>query len=120
SKYGDSRRNFPIIRLAEMYLTRAEGNFEAGTSVGDTPLNDINFIRARANAPALPSVDQAAIRAERYFELCWEGHRLHDLKRWKQNVGTDPYNAGNLIFPIPEREMEANPNLVQNSYYTGG
>ena len=120
SKYGDSRRNFPVIRLAEMYVTRAEGNFEAGTSHGDTPLNDINYIRARANAPALPSVDQDAIRLERYLELCWEGHRLHDLKRWNQNIGTDPYDAGNLIFPIPEREMEANPSLVQNSFYTGG
>ncbi len=35
--------------------------------------------------------------------------------------GEYPYNAGNLILPIPEREMEANPdNLVQNPYYTGG
>jgi len=120
AKYGDSRRNFPVIRLAEMYITRAEGNFEAGTSTGDTPLADVNLIRARANAPQLGSIDQAAIRAERYLELCWEGFRLHDLKRWKENIGTDPYDAGNLIFPIPEREMEANPKLVQNSYYTGG
>ena len=120
SKYGDSRRNFPVIRLAEMYVTRAEGNFEAGTTTGDTPLADINLIRARAGAPQLTSVDQDAIRKERYLELCWEGFRLHDLKRWKQDVGTDPYNAGNLIFPIPEREIEANENLVQNSYYTGG
>ena len=67
-----------------------------------------------------PSVDRDAIRKERYLELCWEGFRLHDLKRWKQNIGSDPYNAGNLIFPIPEREMEANDNLVQNDYYTGG
>ena len=48
AKYGDSRRNFPVIRLAEMYLTRAEGNFEAGTSHGATPLEDINTIRVRA------------------------------------------------------------------------
>ena len=61
------------------------------------------------------------IRLERYLELCWEGFRLHDLKRWKLNVGTDPYDAGNLIFPIPEREIEANPdNLKQNPFYTGG
>jgi tetratricopeptide (TPR) repeat protein len=120
SKYGDSRRNFPVIRLAEMYLTRAEGNFEAGTSTGATPLEDINFIRDRSNTPALPSVDQDAIRNERYLELCWEGFRLHDLKRWHLDVGTFPYDAGNLIFPVPEREMEANENLVQNDYYTGG
>jgi len=120
SKYGDSRRNFPVIRLAEMYVTRAEGNFEAGTSHGAAPLDDINVLRSRAGAPALPGVDQDAIRLERYLELCWEGFRLHDLKRWKLNVGSDPYDAGNLIFPIPEREMEANESLVQNDFYTGG
>lgn len=121
SKYGDSRRNFPVIRLAEMYLTRAEGNFEAGTSHGAAPLDDINTIRVRANTNLLPSVDRDAIRQERYLELCWEGLRLHDLKRWQESIGEYPYNAGNLILPIPEREMEANPeNLVQNSYYTGG
>jgi hypothetical protein len=120
SKYGDSRRNFPVIRLAEMYITRAEANFEAGTTTGDTPLNDINRLRSRANAPQLTAVDQDVIRLERYKELCWEGFRLHDLKRWQQDIGTDPYDAGNLIFPIPEREMEANTKLVQNAYYTGG
>ena len=120
AKYGDSRRNFPVIRLAEMYVTRAEGNFEAGTTTGATPLEDINVIRSRSNAPAHGSVDQNAIRMERYKELCWEGFRLHDLKRWKKDIGTDPYDAGNLIFPIPEREMEANDKLVQNAYYTGG
>ncbi len=109
AKYGDSRRNFPVIRLAEMYLTRAEGNFEAGTSHGVAPLEDINTIRVRANTNPLPSVDRDAIREERYLELCWEGLRLHDLKRWKDSIGEYAYDAGNLILPIPEREIEANP-----------
>jgi tetratricopeptide (TPR) repeat protein len=120
AKYGDSRRNFPVIRLAEMYLTRAEGNFEAGTAVGAEPLEDINTIRARAKTNLLPSVDRDAIRMERYLELCWEGFRLHDLKRWKVSIDEYPYNAGNLVLPIPEREMEANDELIQNPYYTGG
>jgi hypothetical protein len=120
AKYGDSRRNFTVIRLAEMYLTRAEGNFEAGTATGAAPLDDINLIRDRSEAPSLAAVDRDAIRMERYLELCWEGFRLHDMKRWKMDIDGDPYNAGNLIFPVPEREMEANDNLVQNGYYTGG
>jgi hypothetical protein len=120
AKYGDSRRNFPVIRLAEMYLTRAEGNFEAGTSHGATPLEDINTIRSRALADPLSGVDRDAIRTERYLELCWEGFRLHDLKRWKENIGEYPYDAGNLILPVPEREIEANEHLIQNGYYTGG
>ncbi len=120
AKYGDSRRNFPVIRLAEMYLTRAEGNFEAGTSHGAAPLEDINTIRTRAQTNPLPNVDRDAIRMERYLELCWEGFRLHDLKRWKDNIGEYSYNAGNLILPVPEREIEANEKLEQNPYYTGG
>ena len=74
----------------------------------------------RANTNPLPRVDRDAIREERYLELCWEGLRLHDLKRWKDNIGEYAYDAGNLILPIPEREIEANDKLVQNPYYTGG
>lgn len=120
SKWGNYYRNIPMIRLAEMYLIRAEGNFEAGTVIGDTPLNDINTVRERANAPLYGSVGRDEIRKERYLELCWEGHRLHDLKRWKQNIGGYAYNAGNLILPIPFREMEVNDLLVQNDWYLTG
>lgn len=123
AKWGDYYRNIPLIRLAEMYLIRAEANFEnPATDVGpNTPTQDINVIRGRANAPLYTTdVTRAQIREERYLELCWEGHRLHDLKRWKSNVGTDAYNAGNLILPIPFREMEVNDLLEQNTWYTSG
>jgi len=123
AKWGNYYRNIPLIRLAEMYLIRAEANFEnPATDVGpNTPTEDINLIRGRANAPAYPApVTRAQIREERYLELCWEGHRLHDLKRWKMNIGSDAYDAGNLILPIPFREMEVNDLLIQNSWYTSG
>ncbi len=123
AKWGNYYRNISLIRLAEMYLIRAEANFEnPATDVGpNTPTDDINLIRGRANAPAYPApVTRAQIREERYLELCWEGHRLHDLKRWKMNIGSDAYDAGNLILPIPFREMEVNDLLIQNSWYTSG
>lgn len=122
SKWGDYYANIPLIRLAEMYLIRAEANFEKGGSpIGpNTPTQDINVVRARSLAPVYTgTVTQAQIRAERYFELCWEGHRLHDLKRWHSNVGTLAYNAGNLILPIPFRELEVNDLLEQNPWYSG-
>jgi hypothetical protein len=112
-----------MIRLAEMYLIRAEANFEdPGADVGpNTPTQDINVIRGRSNAPAyVGSVTRQQIRDERYFELCWEGFRLHDLKRWKQDIGSYDYDAGNLILPIPFRELEVNDLLVQNEWYTTG
>ena len=120
AKWGDYYANIPLIRLAEMYLIRAEANFESGGPfVGpNTPTQDINIIRARALAPVIAgTVTQAEIRDERYWELCWEGHRLHDLKRWNLDVGTYAYDAGNLILPIPFREMEVNDLLVQNDWY---
>ncbi|MCI0522787.1 MAG: RagB/SusD family nutrient uptake outer membrane protein [Bacteroidales bacterium] len=121
AKWGDYYANLALIRLAEMYLIRAEANFEdPGADIGPrTPTQDINTVRARSNAPLYTGpVTRQQIRDERYFELCWEGHRLHDLKRWKVNIGSYPYNAGNLILPIPFREMEVNDLLVQNEWYT--
>ncbi len=123
AKWGNYYRNIPMIRLAEMYLIRAEANFEdPGTDIGpNTPTEDINFVRDRALAPALPDpVTREQIREERYLELCWEGHRLHDLKRWKEDIGSYAYNAGNLILPIPFREIQVNDLLEQNSWYLTG
>lgn len=120
SKWGDYYANIPLVRLSEMFLIRAEANFESGNAqVGpNTPLEDINLVRDRSDAPVLAGpITQDDIRQERYWELCWEGHRLHDLKRWNLSVGTAAYDAGNLILPIPFRETEANELLIQNDWY---
>lgn len=123
SKWGSYYTNINLIRLAEMYLVRAEANFEdPGADVGpNTPTQDINVIRARSNAPLYTGpVTREQIREERYLELCWEGFRLHDLKRWKMNIGSYAYDAGNLILPIPFRELQVNDLLVQNDWYLTG
>ncbi len=123
TKWGNYYTAIPLIRLAEMYLTRAEANYELMETgmeqVGPAaPKDDINRVRSRASAPLFDAApDREDIRLERYMELCWEGHRLHDLKRWQQDIGPFPYDAGNLILPIPVREIETNPLLEQNPYY---
>jgi starch-binding outer membrane protein, SusD/RagB family len=109
--------NVNIVRLAEMYLTRAEANFRAGTAVGDTPVNDINVIRERAGLNPLAAVTIADIMLERRRELAFEGHLIHDIKRTRANVGNLPFNSPKLVFPIPQRETDVNPNLVQNAGY---
>jgi starch-binding outer membrane protein, SusD/RagB family len=122
-KYANYYAAIPMIRLAEIILIRAESNFmilQAGGQIAGTnsPIMDINLIRYRAQASqyTLPvTLDQ--IMTERYRELCWEGFRLHDLKRWQMNIGDLPYDAGNLILPIPQQEMEINNLLVQNPFY---
>ncbi|MCF8308716.1 MAG: RagB/SusD family nutrient uptake outer membrane protein [Bacteroidales bacterium] len=122
-KYANYYSVIPSIRLAEMYLTRAEANFEleeAGqATVGaNTPTEDINVIRERAQAPLFEeTVTRQQIRDERYRELCWEGFRLHDLRRWQEPIDGLPWDAGKLLLPIPTREMENNDLLEQNPYY---
>ncbi|WP_343485452.1 RagB/SusD family nutrient uptake outer membrane protein [Allomuricauda sp. d1] len=107
------------LRIAEMYLIRAEANFRNGSSVGDVPLNDINTIRNRAGLPNLGSVDLDAIAVERRKELCFEGHRRMDLLRNNLNLrpggGSESAPGANkVIFPIVDDEIANNPNITQN------
>jgi starch-binding outer membrane protein, SusD/RagB family len=118
AKWMDYKSNLTFIRLAEMYLTRAEANFhviqDGGSQVGsNTPAADIAVIRNRAGIlfKGTPSVTLADIQYERYKELIFEGHRLHDYKRWHRSVGDIPFDSDQLIIPIPKRETDTNPNL---------
>lgn len=121
-KWADRFSNVKLVRLAEMYLTRAEANFRLGTAIGSSPLNDINVIRNRASLSSLASVTLANILNERRLELAHEGQRLHDIKRLQQSIvegsETFAYDADLLVFPIPQREIDVNGSLVQNSGYT--
>lgn len=111
--------NVNLIRLAEMYLTRAEANFRLSQAVGDTPANDLNRIRARADLGPVLLPDLDDILRERKLELMFEGNLLHDLKRTQRGVGSRPYDDDELVLPVPRRELDANPNLCQNSGYQG-
>lgn len=113
--------NVKVIRLAELYLTRAECNERLGTTVGDTPLNDVDLIRGRAGLGSIGTATLAAILLERRLELAHEGQRLHDIKRLMGNVtqgiDTFPFDDPKLVFPVPQREMDVNSNLIQNEGY---
>jgi hypothetical protein len=117
SKFNDQYGDVPVVRLAEMYLIRAETNQRLNTSVGATPLADVNLIRNRAKAAPLTAVDLNAILLERRLELAFEGQQLADIKRTAGTVGTVAYNANNLVLPIPQREIDTNKKLVQNPGY---
>ncbi|QKZ11351.1 RagB/SusD family nutrient uptake outer membrane protein [Spirosoma sp. KUDC1026] len=118
-KYYNQYGNIQVFRLAEMYLTRAEANFRAGTTVGATPLADINLIRARAELGAITQAQLtvAEILRQRRIELAFEGTLIHDLKRTRSRVGSLNWNDSRLIYPIPLREITTNPALVQNQGY---
>ncbi|HWB24078.1 MAG TPA: RagB/SusD family nutrient uptake outer membrane protein [Chitinophagaceae bacterium] len=118
-KFDNIYGNVHIMRLAEQYLTRAEANFRMHTNVGARPLTDINTIRERVGLSDYTSADLTLdkILAERKLELAFEGFALGDLKRTETNLTGIPWNSPKLIFPIPKREIQVNPNLVQNEGY---
>ncbi len=118
-KFDNLYGNVHIIRLAEMYLIRAECNFRLGTATGATPLEDINTIRERVLLPDLTAgqLTLAKILHERKLELAFEGFTLHDAKRLQMPIGILPWNSPKLIYPIPKREIIVNANLTQNEGY---
>ncbi|MFK5981671.1 MAG: RagB/SusD family nutrient uptake outer membrane protein [Flavobacteriaceae bacterium] len=117
SKWINRNANVPLLRLAEMYLIRAECNIRIGSSIGNSPLNDVNILRVRANAPVLNSVNLEAVLQERIFELSFEGHLLHDVKRLGLTAGGLSSDSDKLVLPIPEDELNTNPNSTQNPGY---
>jgi tetratricopeptide (TPR) repeat protein len=125
-KFNNQYGNIHVIRLAELYLIRAEANTRLGSAVGDSPVNDINVLKVRAHLAPVAAVTLDDILMERRHELAFEGgFFLHDAKRLKATAdnnplymaGTLPYNSPKLVFPIPLREILANPNLQQNEGY---
>ena len=119
SKWTQFYKAIPVIRLSEMYLTRAEANARSGgAQVGaNTPLQDVNFVRARVNATALTTVTADQIVQERFRELAFEGDWLWTKKRLKMNVGTKVYTDNFLVLPVPQRERDVNKQLTQNPGY---
>jgi len=124
NKFKNQFGDVGIIRLAEMYLIRAETNFRLGTIIGDLPINDINRIRTRALATSFLTIDLNTILRERELELGMEGFLIHDLKRTKRSIdiyadGSEfyLYNSDKLVLPIPLREMDTNKLITQNPGY---
>lgn len=119
-KFINQYANIAVIRLAEMYLNRAESNFRlgAGNYVGpNTPAQDLNIIRGRVELSAIATPTLQDILDERFLELAFEGQHLYDVKRLELSIGSIAWNDPILVFPIPLREINANNNLDQNDGY---
>ncbi|NCG31685.1 MAG: RagB/SusD family nutrient uptake outer membrane protein [Proteobacteria bacterium] len=124
-----STDNIPVIRLSEVYLNRAEAHARSGNTAGAQA--DLNMIRQRglSSAPAVVATGQAlldAIALERRIELGYEGHRIHDLMRYRMDINRVDvtgdvafmgYPCQFCILPIPQYETDANPNMTQNAGY---
>jgi starch-binding outer membrane protein, SusD/RagB family len=128
--------DFPIFRLAEVYLIYAEATLRGGAGgSAATALNYVNLLRTRAYGNASGNITAGQLTTdfvldERARELYYEAHRRTDLIRydkfttntylwaWKGGVANgraveSKYN----LFPIPSTDLSSNPNLVQNTGY---
>ena len=135
TKYADgvlSTVNPPavqVIRLSEVYLNRAEAkwNLQQYTAAAE----DLRIISQRAHPDRTitiiynsPEDLYKQITDERNRELCFEGHRLFDLARRKENMtrGADcnatvcqvTFPNDKFVLPIPQKEIEANRALIPN------
>jgi hypothetical protein len=134
-----------VFRLSEIYLNYAEACSALGED-GEA-LTYLNKIRTeKAGLPAVSGAGTALmekIRHERRIELCFEGHRYFDIRRWgiaeigsedakgviirKQSNGTFTYELMTVqertwvpsfyYYPIPRTEIQKNPGIVQNPNY---
>lgn len=126
--------DFPLFRLAEMYLVYIEAVTRGGAG-GDagTALTYFNQLRTRAYGNAnghVTSFTLADVLSERQRELYWECFRRTDLIRYNEFTGSNylwPWKGGvsggagvdahlNLL-PLPAPEVNSNPNLKQNPGY---
>lgn len=129
-------QNFYVMRYADLLLIRAEALVRQGNFTDAATL--VNQVRARANSGLTPvtiaNTDDGInkILKERKLELAFEGHRWFDLKRTgkaieilsqQKNAAGNllPYvnnlNQNRLLWPIPQTQMDNNPNLTQNPGY---
>ncbi len=116
---GPNPVNIPVIRLAEMYLTRAESAVRKGGFVAADVRADYNNLRLLAGLP--PDLTSAtdtelltAIQSERRFELATEGDRYYELRRLKQQIRGLAFNDKLQLLKIPDSETRANPDIEQN------
>ncbi len=114
-KFDDRYMNVPLIRLSEMYITRAECRLilDPGDADGGS-LADLTVIRDRAGLPKFSKSSSTAILIQRIKELAYEGDYLHNMRRLKRDVAGLPWNDIKLVYKLPQRELDVNPNLTQN------
>ncbi|MCD2424018.1 RagB/SusD family nutrient uptake outer membrane protein [Niabella pedocola] len=128
-------QNFPLIRLADVMLMYAEAKNESAGVPDQSVYDAVDAVRIRAGMPRLPAglnkeQMRERIRHERMVELCGEGQRYSDIRRWRiardvvDGVWMTEFTGVKIrqrgfpdnyyLWPIPQSERDVNPNLTQN------
>lgn len=127
-----SGNNYRVVRFADVLLLYAEALNALGQTTAAYPF--VDQVRQRAGLQKLsitqPGLTQAAfltqLKHERVTELSCEGHRFEDLQRWgdlspalaARDAGFANFIVGkNEFLPIPQFDLDVNPNLKQNAGY---
>lgn len=120
----NQNNDFPIFRLSDIILMKAEAILRGGTATnGQTALSLVNSLRAvRTTSAAWTSVTLDDIYKERSRELSWECWHRNDMIRFDKFEGTWGLGKTNAetyrrIFPIPTSAIAANSKLTQNPGY---
>jgi starch-binding outer membrane protein, SusD/RagB family len=125
---GPAGNDLMIFLYPDVVLMVAEAKARTGDAAG--ALTMVNALRAARGATPLATMalvntgnveDPNTLLAERGRELYWESVRRTDLQRfgvylkpWQYKPSDDPKN---LLFPVPNQALAANPNLKQNPGY---
>ncbi|RRA98080.1 RagB/SusD family nutrient uptake outer membrane protein [Larkinella rosea] len=121
---GDSDIDFPVLRYADVLLMYAEALNEVGFN--PEAVMYLNQVRKRAGLADTKATDQAsfrlAIEQERRVEFAFENQRWFDLVRTGRYVAVMaakklPVKDFNMLYLIPQREIDLNKNLKQNPGY---
>lgn len=129
-KYPGITTDFvPVIRYAEILLTKAEAVARLNTAgVDASALGFLNQVRERSN-PSLPVVAATqpalidSILKERRIELAFEGHGIIEFQRTGRDLPVHyglpvtPWASQRSVLPIPEYDLQKNPNLAKNPGY---
>ena len=135
---GDGPQDFPLLRFSDVLLMYAEVLNALNQGPTLEAYNAINQVRNRAGLDDLQDgLSQTefldALLDERAWELCFEGHRRADLIRnekliekvraippdtqYQNYVAAQNIQDFHLLWPLPLRELDLNPNLTQNPSY---
>jgi len=128
--------DFPLFRLADVYLMYAEAVLRGGTGGSSaTALNYVNALKQRAYGNTNGNITSGQLTLdyildERGRELSWEATRRTDLIRYNKFTGSNyvwPWKGNTAngtavgdyrkLYPLPATDIAANPNLVQNTGY---
>jgi starch-binding outer membrane protein, SusD/RagB family len=130
--------NIPVLRVADLYLIRAEAacaDPAAATYSLANALTDLKRIKSNRITGYAASVEETAdngmgqpalfneVIRQRRIEFAMEGHRFFDLKRLGRDLLKSPtysdvlFNDYRILPPIPQGDLNLNPNLKQNVGY---